>query len=56
MHVAYPQENVGVFVQRGKDGPLIVVEYSEMDLAMSSEINQITGNLCYCWSNVSITH
>ncbi|KAH7679041.1 UDP-N-acetylglucosamine diphosphorylase protein [Dioscorea alata] len=51
---AYPQEKVGVFVQRGKVGPLIVVEYSEMDPAMSSEIHQTTGNLRYCWSNVCL--
>jgi UDP-N-acetylglucosamine/UDP-N-acetylgalactosamine diphosphorylase len=49
---AYPQEKVGVFVQRGKGGPLSVVEYSEMDAAMTTEINQTTGRLRYCWSNV----
>jgi hypothetical protein len=49
---AYPQENVGVFVQRGRGGPLSVVEYSEMDAAMTTEINQSTGRLRYCWSNV----
>ncbi|VAH35708.1 unnamed protein product [Triticum turgidum subsp. durum] len=48
---AYPQENVGVFVQRGCGGPLSVVEYSEMDAAMTTEINQSTGRLRYCWSN-----
>ncbi|KAJ0980834.1 hypothetical protein J5N97_009089 [Dioscorea zingiberensis] len=51
---AYPQEKVGVFVQQGRGGPLIVVEYSEMDPAMSSEIDQITGQLHYCWSNVCL--
>ncbi|ONM14006.1 UDP-N-acetylglucosamine diphosphorylase 2 [Zea mays] len=49
---AYPQENVGVFVQRGRGGPLSVVEYSEMDAAMATEMNQSTGRLRYCWSNV----
>jgi UDP-N-acetylglucosamine/UDP-N-acetylgalactosamine diphosphorylase len=49
---AYPQEKVGVFVQRGKGGPLSVVEYSEMDAAMTTGINQTTGRLRYCWSNV----
>jgi hypothetical protein len=29
-----------------------VVEYSEMDAAMTTEINQSTGRLRYCWSNV----
>ncbi|XP_020269639.1 UDP-N-acetylglucosamine diphosphorylase 1-like isoform X2 [Asparagus officinalis] len=51
---AYPQEKVGVFVQRGRGGPLTVVEYSEMDPSVSSEINQITGRLRYCWSNVCL--
>ncbi|CAD6341650.1 unnamed protein product [Miscanthus lutarioriparius] len=51
---AYPQEKVGVFVQRGKGGPLSVVEYSEMDAAMTTEINQTTGRLRYCWSNVCL--
>ncbi|KAJ4763472.1 UDP-N-acetylglucosamine pyrophosphorylase [Rhynchospora pubera] len=50
----YPQEKVGVFVQRGKGGPLSVLEYSEMDQNMCSEINQITGRLRYCWSNVCL--
>ncbi|RZC45400.1 hypothetical protein C5167_038340 [Papaver somniferum] len=49
---AYPQEKVGVFVRRGKGGPLAVVEYSEMDQSMTSAINQETGRLRYCWSNV----
>ncbi|KAI4982615.1 hypothetical protein ZWY2020_023107, partial [Hordeum vulgare] len=49
---AYPQENVGVFVQRGRGGPLSVVEYSEMDVAMTTEINQSTGRLRVCWSNI----
>ena len=53
---AYPQENVGVFVQRGRGGPLSVVEYSEMDAAMTTEINQSTGRLRYCWSNVWLYH
>ncbi|GJN09533.1 hypothetical protein PR202_ga27548 [Eleusine coracana subsp. coracana] len=48
----YPTEKVGVFVQRGKGGPLSVVEYSEMDEAMKTEINQTTGHLRYCWSNI----
>ncbi|RCV29619.1 hypothetical protein SEVIR_6G025300v4 [Setaria viridis] len=51
---AYPQEKVGVFVQRGRGGPLSVVEYSEMDAAMTTEINQTTGRLRYCWSNVCL--
>lgn len=51
---AYPQEKVGVFVQRGKGGPLSVVEYSELDQSLSSEINQQTGRLRYCWSNVCL--
>ncbi|ONM18096.1 UDP-N-acetylglucosamine diphosphorylase 2 [Zea mays] len=51
---AYPQEKVGVFVQRGKGGPLSVVEYSEMDAAMTTGINQTTGRLRYCWSNVCL--
>ncbi|KAM0880446.1 hypothetical protein ACQ4PT_033568 [Festuca glaucescens] len=51
---AYPQENVGVFVQQGRGGPLSVVEYSEMDAAMTTEINQSTGRLRYCWSNVCL--
>ncbi|XP_044947516.1 UDP-N-acetylglucosamine diphosphorylase 1-like, partial [Hordeum vulgare subsp. vulgare] len=49
---AYPQENVGVFVERGRGGPLSVVEYSEMDVAMTTEINQSTGRLRVCWSNI----
>lgn len=53
---AYPQETVGVFVQRGRGGPLSVVEYSEMDAAMATEINQSTGRLRYCWSNVCFYH
>ncbi|KAG8086966.1 hypothetical protein GUJ93_ZPchr0010g10963 [Zizania palustris] len=51
---AYPQEKVGVFVQRGRGGPLSVVEYSEMDATMTTEINQTTGRLRYCWSNVCL--
>ncbi|EEE67423.1 hypothetical protein OsJ_24763 [Oryza sativa Japonica Group] len=51
---AYPQENVGVFVRRGRGGPLSVVEYSEMDAAMATEINQSTGRLRYCWSNICL--
>ncbi|XP_072963279.1 UDP-N-acetylglucosamine diphosphorylase 2 [Typha angustifolia] len=51
---AYPQEKVGVFVQRGRGGPLAVVEYTEMDTSMASEINQTTGRLRYCWSNVCL--
>lgn len=49
---AYPQEKVGVFVRRGKGGPLTVVEYSEMDPSLTSAINQQTGRLRFCWSNV----
>lgn len=49
----YPQEKVGVFVRRGRGGPLSVLEYSEMDSSMACEINQTTGRLRYCWSNVS---
>lgn len=51
---AYPQEKVGVFVQRGRGGPLTVVEYSELDSSMASEMNQSTGRLRYCWSNVCL--
>ncbi|KAL1537557.1 UDP-N-acetylglucosamine diphosphorylase 1 [Salvia divinorum] len=51
---AYPQEKVGVFVRRGKGGPVSVVEYSELDSSMASEINQETGRLRYCWSNVCL--
>ncbi|KAF3793365.1 UDP-N-acetylglucosamine diphosphorylase 1 [Nymphaea thermarum] len=51
---AYPQEKVGVFVQRGKGGPLSVIEYSEMDPEMACDINQSTGRLRYCWSNVCL--
>lgn len=49
---AYPQEKVGVFVRRGKGGPLTVVEYSELDQSLASAINQQTGRLHFCWSNV----
>ncbi|WCJ28733.1 UDP-N-acetylglucosamine diphosphorylase 1 [Euphorbia peplus] len=51
---AYPQEKVGVFVRRGKGGPLTVVEYSEMDQSLASAINQQTGRLRFCWSNVCL--
>nr|XP_027089028.1 UDP-N-acetylglucosamine diphosphorylase 1-like isoform X3 [Coffea arabica] len=51
---AYPQEKVGVFVRRGKGGPLSVVEYSELDPSLSSVINQQTGRLRFCWSNVCL--
>ncbi|PKA62801.1 UDP-N-acetylglucosamine diphosphorylase 1 [Apostasia shenzhenica] len=51
---AYPQEKVGIFVQRGRGGPLTVVEYSEIDPSMASEINQITGRLRFCWSNICL--
>uniref|UniRef100_A0A2N9IW48 UDP-N-acetylglucosamine diphosphorylase n=1 Tax=Fagus sylvatica TaxID=28930 RepID=A0A2N9IW48_FAGSY len=50
--LAYPQEKVGVFVRRGKGGPLTVVEYSELDSSLASAINQETGRLRFCWSNV----
>jgi UDP-N-acetylglucosamine/UDP-N-acetylgalactosamine diphosphorylase len=33
---AYPQEKVGVFVRRGKGGPLSVVEYSELDSSLAT--------------------
>lgn len=49
---AYPQEKVGVFVRRGKGGPLNVVEYSELDQSLASAVNQATGRLRFCWSNV----
>lgn len=52
---AYPQEKVGVFVRRGKGGPLTVVEYSELDSSLASAINQETGRLRFCWSNVSLS-
>lgn len=51
---AYPQEKVGVFVRRGKGGPLNVVEYSELDPMLASAINQGTGRLRFCWSNVCL--
>ncbi|GMH27758.1 hypothetical protein Nepgr_029601 [Nepenthes gracilis] len=51
---AYPQEKVGVFVRRGKGGPLAVVEYSELDPSLASSINQETGRLRFCWSNVCL--
>ncbi|XP_022726962.1 UDP-N-acetylglucosamine diphosphorylase 2 isoform X1 [Durio zibethinus] len=51
---AYPQEKVGVFVRRGKGGPLSVVEYSELDPSLASAINQQTGRLRFCWSNVCL--
>ncbi|XP_031397556.1 UDP-N-acetylglucosamine diphosphorylase 1 isoform X2 [Punica granatum] len=51
---AYPQEKVGVFVRRGKGGPLTVVEYSELDTNLASEINQETGRLRFCWSNICL--
>ncbi|XP_018440806.2 UDP-N-acetylglucosamine diphosphorylase 2 isoform X2 [Raphanus sativus] len=51
---AYPQEKVGVFVRRGKGGPLTVVEYTELDESMASATNQQTGRLQYCWSNVCL--
>ena len=44
---------MGVFVRRGKGGPLTVVEYSELDQSLASAINQQTGRLRYCWSNVN---
>ncbi|CAH2059326.1 unnamed protein product [Thlaspi arvense] len=51
---AYPQEKVGVFVRRGKGGPLTVVEYTELDPSMASATNQQTGRLQFCWSNVCL--
>lgn len=51
---AYPQEKVGVFVRRGKGGPLTVVEYSELDPSLASAVNQGTGRLRFCWSNVCL--
>ncbi|XP_030550036.2 UDP-N-acetylglucosamine diphosphorylase 1 [Rhodamnia argentea] len=51
---AYPQEKVGVFVRRGKGGPLTVVEYNELDPTLASAINQETGRLRFCWSNVCL--
>ncbi|CAH8357993.1 unnamed protein product [Eruca vesicaria subsp. sativa] len=51
---AYPQEKVGVFVRRGKGGPLTVVEYTELDESMASATNQQTGRLQFCWSNVCL--
>ncbi|WVZ25286.1 hypothetical protein V8G54_003830 [Vigna mungo] len=51
---AYPQEKVGVFVRRGKGGPLTVVEYSELESSLASAVNQATGRLRFCWSNVCL--
>eukprot|EP00258_Populus_trichocarpa_P002878 XP_002303345.3 UDP-N-acetylglucosamine diphosphorylase 2 [Populus trichocarpa] len=51
---AYPQEKVGVFVRQGKGGPLTVVEYSELDQSLASAVNQQTGRLRFCWSNVCL--
>lgn len=51
---AYPQERVGVFVQKGRGGPLSVLEYSELDQQTASAINQETGRLRFCWSNVCL--
>lgn len=51
---AYPQEKVGVFVQKGRGGSLSVVEYSELDQQTASAINQETGRLRFCWSNVCL--
>ncbi|KAL9274636.1 UDP-N-acetylglucosamine diphosphorylase 2-like protein [Drosera capensis] len=51
---AYPQERVGVCVRRGKGGPLAVVEYSELDPSLASAIDQATGRLRFCWSNVCL--
>ncbi|KAG8497692.1 hypothetical protein CXB51_006974 [Gossypium anomalum] len=51
---AYPQEKVGVFVRRGKGGPLTVVEYTELDQSLASAVNQQTGRLRFCWSNAFI--
>uniref|UniRef100_A0A6N2K5K1 Nucleotidyl transferase domain-containing protein n=1 Tax=Salix viminalis TaxID=40686 RepID=A0A6N2K5K1_SALVM len=48
------QEKVGVFVRRGKGGPLTVVEYNELDQSLASAINQQTGRLRFCWSNVCL--
>uniref|UniRef100_A0A803MXU9 UDP-N-acetylglucosamine diphosphorylase 1 n=1 Tax=Chenopodium quinoa TaxID=63459 RepID=A0A803MXU9_CHEQI len=53
---AYPQEKVGVFVRRGKGGPLDVVEYSELDPSVASAVNQETGRLRFCWSNVKLSN
>ncbi|KAL2493994.1 UDP-N-acetylglucosamine diphosphorylase 1 [Forsythia ovata] len=44
---AYPQEKVGVFVRRGKGGPHSVVEYSELDPSLASEINQATEQFIF---------
>lgn len=51
---AYPQQKVAVFVQRGKGGLLSVVEYSGLDAAMTTEMNQTTVRLRYCWSNACL--
>lgn len=44
-----------MFVRRGKGGPLAVVEYSELDPSLCSAVNQETGRLRFCWSNVNST-
>eukprot|EP00246_Nothoceros_aenigmaticus_P005204 TRINITY_DN17094_c0_g1_i1.p1 TRINITY_DN17094_c0_g1~~TRINITY_DN17094_c0_g1_i1.p1 ORF type:complete len:482 (+),score=72.96 TRINITY_DN17094_c0_g1_i1:287-1732(+) len=51
---AFPQEKVGVFVQRGKGGPTAVMEYSELDSKKQHAINQDTGRLLYKWGNVCL--
>ena len=44
-------------MRRGKGGPLTVVEYSELDQSLASVVNQQTGRLRFCWSNVwSVFH
>ncbi|XP_024532253.1 UDP-N-acetylglucosamine diphosphorylase 2 [Selaginella moellendorffii] len=48
----YPQERVGVFVRRAKNGPVAVLEYSELDPALASSVNQETGRLNFKWSNI----
>jgi UDP-N-acetylglucosamine/UDP-N-acetylgalactosamine diphosphorylase len=49
---AYPEEKVGVFAR--KCGRLVVVEYSELDVAQATSVDPDTGLLLYNWSNVCL--
>lgn len=49
---AYPEEKVGVFARKG--GRLVVVEYSELDVAQATSVDPDSGLLRYNWSNVCL--